>query len=99
LLKSASIFLLDEPTANLDRLTERLVLDMLLLRRDRSLLLISHRLVGMERMDEILVLNHGSIVESGAHTELLAKDGLYRHLWDVQNRILIDRNEAQQFSF
>jgi ATP-binding cassette subfamily C protein CydC len=95
LLKNAPIFLLDEPTANLDRLTERLILDMLFtLRSDRSLLLITHRLVGMEHMDEILVLDHGGIVERGIHTELLVTGGLYRRLWDVQNRILLDRNEA-----
>jgi len=93
LLKNAPIFLLDEPTANLDPLTERLILDMLFsLTRDRSLLLITHRLVRLEHMDEILVLDHGRIIESGAHAGLLAAGGLYRRLWDMQNRILSDRN-------
>jgi ATP-binding cassette subfamily C protein CydC len=91
-LKNAPIFLLDEPTANLDPLTERLILDMLFtLTRGQSLLLITHRLVGLEHVDEILVLDHGRIIERGAHTDLLAANGLYRRLWDLQNRILDDR--------
>jgi ATP-binding cassette subfamily C protein CydCD len=95
LLRNAPIFLLDEPTANLDPLTERLILDMLFtLTRGQSLLLITHRLVGLENMDEILVLDHGCMIESGTHAELVAAGGLYRHLWDLQNRILSDRTGA-----
>ncbi|MDP2994854.1 MAG: ATP-binding cassette domain-containing protein, partial [Anaerolineales bacterium] len=95
LLKNAPIFLLDEPTANLDPLTERLILDMLFtLTRGQSLLLITHRLVGLENMDEILVLDHGRIIERGAHAKLLAVGGFYRRLWDLQNRILSDRTGA-----
>jgi ABC-type multidrug transport system fused ATPase/permease subunit len=57
-LKNAPIFLLDEPTANLDPLTEKKLLDMLIpLTNGRSLFLITHRLVGLENMDEILVLD------------------------------------------
>jgi ABC-type multidrug transport system fused ATPase/permease subunit len=41
-------------------------------------------------MDEILVLDAGKIVESGTHAELLAQNGLYRKMWDLQNRALID---------
>jgi ATP-binding cassette subfamily C protein CydCD len=95
LLKNAPIFLLDEPTANLDPLTERHLLDMLFtLTRSQSLLLITHRLVGLENMDEILVLDHGRINERGAHADLLALGGLYRRLWDLQNRILSDGTGA-----
>ncbi|HEX7621398.1 MAG TPA: thiol reductant ABC exporter subunit CydC, partial [Anaerolineales bacterium] len=91
-LKNAPIFLLDEPTANLDPLTERHLLDMLFtLTRDRSLLLITHRLVGLENMDEILVLDRGRMLERGSHADLLVLGGLYRRLWDSQNRFLSDR--------
>ncbi len=90
LLKDAPILLLDEPTANLDPLTERRLLDTLFsLAHARSLLLITHRLVGLENMHEILVLDRGRIVERGAHADLLAKNGLYRRLWDLQNRMLL----------
>ncbi len=95
LLKNTPIFLLDEPTANLDPLTERLILDMLFtLARNQSLLLITHRLVGLENMDEILVLDHGRIIERGTHAKLLATGGLYLRLWGSQNRILGDRTGA-----
>ncbi|MFZ5857328.1 MAG: thiol reductant ABC exporter subunit CydD [Chloroflexota bacterium] len=89
LIKDAPILILDEPTANLDPLTEQQVLETLyaLMKRKTSLL-ITHRLVGLENVDEILVMDHGRIVERGTHAELLAREGLYRRLWDLQNRIL-----------
>jgi len=91
LLQNAPIFLLDEPTANLDTLTERRILDTLFsLVCGHSLLLITHRLVGLEAMDEILVLDHGCILERGTQAELLAQNGRFRHLWDMQNRMLVD---------
>jgi ATP-binding cassette subfamily C protein CydCD len=91
LLQDAPIFLLDEPTANLDPLTERRILDELFsLAHGHSLLLITHRLIGLESMDEILVLEHGRILERGTQAELLASAGLYRRLWDLQNRLLAE---------
>jgi ATP-binding cassette subfamily C protein CydCD len=91
LLKDAPILVLDEPTANLDPLTERQFLDLLFsLDRRRSLLLITHRLVGLEQMDEILVLDSGGVVERGRQADLLARPGLFQRLWTLQNRILAD---------
>lgn len=91
LLKNAPIFLLDEPTANLDTLAERQLLEVLFaMRQGRSLLLITHRLVGLENMDEILVLQGGRLVERGNHPSLLASQGSYRRLWDIQNRLLVE---------
>jgi len=90
LLKNAPILLLDEPTANLDALTEREVLSTIhKLMRDRSTLLVTHRLVGMNWMDEILVLRDGSIIERGQHAELLAQGGFYHQMWSLQTRKLI----------
>jgi ATP-binding cassette subfamily C protein CydC len=89
LLKDAPILLLDEATANLDPLTERALLETIHdLLGGRSLLLISHRLVTMERMDQILVLDHGRIVERGTHMALLEARGLYHDLFEAQNQIL-----------
>ncbi len=89
LLKDAPILLFDEPTANLDPLTEKQVLDTLFeTMKGKTCLLITHRLVGLENMDQILVMNEGRIVERGTHTDLLTKAGLYRRLWDLQNQIL-----------
>jgi ATP-binding cassette subfamily C protein CydC len=88
-LKEAPILILDEPTANLDPVTEKDVLETLLgVMKNKTTLLITHRLVGLERMDGILVMEGGQVVERGVHSDLLAQDGLYRHLWDLQNRIL-----------
>jgi ATP-binding cassette subfamily C protein CydC len=89
LLKDAPVLVLDEPTANLDPVTERELLDAIYgLVRDRATLVITHRLVQMEDMDEILVLEAGRIVERGTHEELRRKRGLYHRMLEVQERIL-----------
>jgi ABC-type multidrug transport system fused ATPase/permease subunit len=53
--------------------------------RERSLVWVTHRLVGLEAMDEILVLDEGRIVQPGRHEELAATGGLYRRLWEIQH--------------
>jgi ATP-binding cassette subfamily C protein CydC len=89
LLKDAPLLILDEPTANLDPLTERAVLDALdVLMQGRSVLLITHRLIAMERMDEILVFDRGRVRERGTHEQLLARGGLYRQMVDLQNSFI-----------
>jgi ATP-binding cassette subfamily C protein CydC len=88
LIKDAPILILDEPTANLDPLTEKEVLQTLFhLMNQKACLLITHRLVGLENVDEIIAMNHGRIVERGTHYELIQKAGLYCHLLSLQNRI------------
>ncbi len=88
LLQEAPLLILDEPTAHLDTLTEAAVVQNLLeASQGRALLLMTHRLVGMEQMDEILVLEAGRIVERGRHADLLAAGGLYRRMWDLQQGI------------
>ncbi len=89
LLCDAPILILDEPTANLDPSLERRFLnELFVLMSGRTLLLITHRLVGMQMMDEILVLQRGCVVERGTHAELLGRGGLYHRLWTLQNRAL-----------
>jgi ATP-binding cassette, subfamily C, bacterial CydC len=89
LLKDAPILIFDEPTANLDPLTEHQVLDSLFIAmRGKTSLLITHRLVRLDEIDEIIVLDQGQLVERGTHVSLLGRDGLYRRLWNLQNRIL-----------
>ncbi|HLX40324.1 MAG TPA: thiol reductant ABC exporter subunit CydC [Ktedonobacteraceae bacterium] len=89
LLKDAPLLILDEATANLDPLTEHTLLDALdMLMKGRTTLFITHHLVGMERMDEILVLNEGRICERGTHDELLRAHGLYYEMVQLQEGML-----------
>jgi ABC-type multidrug transport system fused ATPase/permease subunit len=90
LLKGAPLLVLDEPTANLDPITERELLDAVYeLMRNRATLVVTHRLVRMEEMDEILVLDAGRIVERGTHEELVRAGGLYRRMLEVQREMLL----------
>lgn len=87
ILKNPSLLVLDEPTANLDATTEREVMHQLhTLMNGRTTLLITHRLVGLEAFDEILVMREGRIVERGRHHQLLEMDGLYRRMWELQTQ-------------
>jgi ATP-binding cassette subfamily C protein CydC len=89
LLQDAPIVVLDEVTANLDPLTERALLDMLYrVTEGRTVLVITHRLVGLERMHEIVALDRGRVVERATHDDLFAARGLYRRMLDVQENML-----------
>lgn len=82
LLKDAPIVIFDEATANLDPITERELWQAVEpLFADRVVMIITHRLVGLERADEIIVLNHGRVIERGTHAALLQRDGVYRRMW------------------
>ena len=88
ILKDAPLLILDEPTANLDPVTERQVLDSLFaLMRGKTSLLITHRLIGLENADEIIVLDQGKIVQRGEHAQLTGEAGLYRQMMSAQSRI------------
>jgi ATP-binding cassette, subfamily C, bacterial CydC len=90
LLKGAPLLVLDEPSANLDPITERKLLDAAYeMMRNRAILVVTHRLVRMEKMDEILVLDAGRILERGTHEELMRADGLYHQMLEVQKEMLV----------
>jgi subfamily B ATP-binding cassette protein MsbA len=84
-LKDPRILILDEATSSLDSESERLIQEaMERLIVGRTTFIIAHRLSTIVNADRILVLNNGSIVETGTHVELLQKDGMYRHLYEQQ---------------
>ncbi len=85
ILKSPPILMLDEATSALDSHTEKEIQDALeLVAQSRTSLVIAHRLSTVVHADNIIVLDHGEIVEQGTHLELLAKGGLYASLWARQ---------------
>jgi len=85
LLKNAPVLILDEATSSLDTHSERRIQDALnILMKDRTTLVIAHRLSTVEKADRIIVLDAGRIVESGTHAELLALNGHYAALYRMQ---------------
>lgn len=78
LLHDAPLMLLDEPTEGLDAETERQILDLMRdVMRDKTVLMVTHRLRGLENVDQIVVMDNGELVERGRHDELLAQRGRY----------------------
>lgn len=78
LLHNAPLMLLDEPTEGLDATTESQILDLLSeVMRDKTVLMVTHRLRGLARFNQIIVMDNGQIIEQGSHAELLAKQGRY----------------------
>ncbi|MGM0565890.1 MAG: thiol reductant ABC exporter subunit CydC [Bacteroidota bacterium] len=89
LLKDAPVWLFDEATAHLDARTEQNVHQILEANlRDRSLLFITHRLIGMEKMDQIILMQNGKIMERGTHHELLKQQGDYAKMVHLQNELI-----------
>ena len=87
LLRDPPILLLDEATSALDTESERLVQDAIeRLMKDRTVLVVAHRLATVLDADQIVVLDAGQVIERGTHQELLAENGLYRRLYDLQFR-------------
>jgi ABC-type multidrug transport system fused ATPase/permease subunit len=101
ILADPKILILDEATSSLDSESEALIQDGLkALRKGRTTFVIAHRLSTIRSADQILVLEHGEIVESGTHDELLVRGGRYRQLYDKQYRFEKDRfiNPGEDFT-
>ncbi|MCG8499577.1 MAG: ABC transporter ATP-binding protein/permease [Firmicutes bacterium] len=86
-LKDAPIVILDEATSNVDPINERKIqIAISNLAKGRTLIVIAHHLQTIRSADQILVFNEGRIVERGKYDELIAKEGLFRMLWDAQKQ-------------
>ncbi|MBT8058572.1 MAG: lipid A export permease/ATP-binding protein MsbA [Gammaproteobacteria bacterium] len=85
LLKDAPILILDEATSALDSASERAIQDALTeVMKDRTTLVIAHRLSTIEHADQVVVLDHGRVVETGTHEQLMARNGIYAALYRTQ---------------
>ncbi|OEF25909.1 heme ABC transporter ATP-binding protein/permease CydC [Vibrio rumoiensis] len=81
ILHNAPILLLDEPTEGLDKQTEHQIMQLLEQHsQGKTVVFVTHRLVGLDRMDSICLMEQGKVVEQGTHRELLAQQGLYQRL-------------------
>ncbi len=101
ILADPKILILDEATSSLDSESEQEIRDGLLaLRAGRTTFVIAHRLSTIQSADQILVLEHGEIVERGRHAELLARNGRYKQLYDKQYQIERDQfiNPGEDFT-
>ena len=84
-LFDAKIFILDEATSNIDVQTEERIQNAVReLSRDKTVIMIAHRLATVVNADRIVVVHHGEIVEEGTHKELMQKKGVYYKLYEIQ---------------
>ena len=101
ILADPRILILDEATSSLDSESEGMIQDGLrALREGRTTFVIAHRLSTIRSAEQILVLEHGEIVERGTHHQLLELDGRYRQLYDKQYKLELDRfiNPGEDFT-
>lgn len=96
-LKKNEFYIMDESTSNLDFMTENIIFDMIYNKfKNKTMLIIAHRLATIKNCDEIIVLDKGEIAEQGTHEELLKKRGKYYELWEMQQGNFTIRTEEEQ---
>ncbi len=90
MLKGAHVWLLDEPTSSIDAVTEKQIYDQLFeAAKDDTLILVSHRLTGLETMDQIIVMEKGSVIESGTFDELMNKKGYFYEMKQIEKSVFL----------
>ena len=94
ILKNPGIFIFDEATSALDSKSEkRIQAELKRIAQNRTTLTIAHRLSTIADADQILVMDHGRIIERGSHTQLLAVNGTYAHMWELQQQEEIKQHQ------
>ncbi|MGG4168863.1 thiol reductant ABC exporter subunit CydC [Rossellomorea vietnamensis] len=89
LLKDSPLWMLDEPTSSVDALMEREIFDHLYTAAEGdTLILVSHRLTGLEEMDQIIVMDKGKVVEAGSYGELMSKKGHFYKMKQIEKSVL-----------
>ena len=97
ILKDPKVLILDEATSSLDSISESLIQEAIgPLLKGRTSIVIAHRLTTILSADEILVMEHGKIVERGRHEDLVEKSGVYRDLYETQFRYALDDYERRR---
>jgi ATP-binding cassette, subfamily B, bacterial len=97
IIRDPTVLLLDEATSALDQTTEAAINRTLLkVAKGRAMIWSTHRLTSVVDMDEIVVISGGRVIERGSHEELLAKNGVYRRLWDDQSHTAHAADQAGQ---
>ena len=93
ILKNPDILIFDEATSALDSKSEkRIQAELKRIAKNRTTLTIAHRLSTIADADQILVMDHGRIIERGSHQQLLVSQGIYAHMWELQRQEEIDKN-------
>lgn len=90
MLKNVSLWLLDEPTSSVDALTEAKIYQHIYNEaKDDTVVLVSHRLTGLEKMDQIIVMNHGEIIESGNFETLIERKGYFYEMKKIEQSVFL----------
>lgn len=96
-LKKNEFYILDESTSNLDFATENIIFDMIYNKlKNKSMLIVAHRLATVKDCDNIIVMDQGKIVEQGTHNDLIEKKGRYYQLWEMQQGNFKVKEEKEQ---
>lgn len=90
LLRNSPLWLLDEPTSSIDALTEAHIMGYLFEKaKEDTVIVVSHRLTGLEKMDQIIVMDHGTIVEAGTFEELMDKKGYFYEMKQIEQSVFL----------
>ena len=87
LLHDSPVYIFDEATSNIDVESEDIMAEIHALAKNKTVILISHRLANVAKADNIYVLDKGTVAESGTHSSLLAANGAYTKLWNAQQQL------------